>query len=258
MGEANRKAQRQPGRPWMTGSIKIVANDEDCFEWSGTRQDAVDLQRKYLNTVEGTGQDAHSYAARAAGYLMAFGMPKVGSPRLNPTGFGEPWDKDDVELYRSAVLWLGLREHVPGSGEKVEDFFVGKGMVVMFIGDKKLILEETDREMRGMPFTGGQFQMGVGILNEQLLLDPRDAVSMRESDLVALATGSRPKALGDDMIFVPRIPRDAAEADAMLRTLTIFADTTAPGAETPEDAIRHYAGYTDSELMRGRPGLRVK
>jgi hypothetical protein len=57
---------------------------------------------------------------------------------------------------------------------------------------------------------------------------------------------------------VPRIPRDAAEADAMLQILRVMADTTAPGTETAEDAIRSYAGYTNDELLCGRPAVIVR
>jgi hypothetical protein len=190
MGEARKKAQRQAGRPWATAAIKVMANEVECFSWSGTRDDAAVLQRRYLNTVEGTGQNAHSYAARAAGYLMAFGMPKVGALRLNPSHLGQPWDEDDVALYRSGLLWLGLREHKPGSGEKVEDLFVGKEMAIMFNGDKDQILVETEREMRGLPFSGGQFQLAIAVLKYEHPLDPREAVSMRAADLFTLAQSS--------------------------------------------------------------------
>jgi hypothetical protein len=35
-------------RTWATGAIKVVANDVECFEWSGTKQEAVALQQAYL------------------------------------------------------------------------------------------------------------------------------------------------------------------------------------------------------------------
>jgi hypothetical protein len=29
-------------RTWATGAIKIAANDRDCFDWSGTRAQAIE------------------------------------------------------------------------------------------------------------------------------------------------------------------------------------------------------------------------
>jgi hypothetical protein len=48
-------------------------------------------------------------------------------------------------------------------------------------------------------------------------LNPRDAVTMRASDLFALAgTASTNPDLEYELIYVPRIPVDAVEASAML------------------------------------------
>lgn len=54
-------------------------------------------------------------------------------------------------------------------------------------------------------------------------------------------------------VYVPRIPRDAEEAKAMQQTLTVFMDTV-----NPSKGVRDYAGYTQDELMRGKPGVRVR
>ena len=55
-----------------------------------------------------------------------------------------------------------------------------------------------------------------------------------------------------DLVYVPRIPLDAAEADAMLRMMTITVDATQPVPDPsnfdPESALKTYAGYTDQEL----------
>jgi hypothetical protein len=258
MGEAKRKAQHPTGRTWATGALKIVANDVECFNWSGTKQDAIELQKGYLDVVNSMGINAKSYAARAAGYLMTFGMPKVGEPHLNPTGFGTPWESVDVELHRVAVLWLALREHVPNTGKKLEDVFVGKELEITFTGDREEILAETERELRGQPFTGETFQMMAAIINEKYRLNPDEAVCMSGGDLFTLAVGECPEGLREGCsVYVPRIPRDATEAKAMLQTWTILGDATKPVAK-PEDALRTYAGYTDAELMRGKPGLRIR
>jgi hypothetical protein len=192
-----------------------VANDVECFDWSGTRQDAVDLQRGYLDVVNSMGINARSCAARAAGYLMVFGPPRVGEPRLSPTGFGAPWESADVELNRRAILWLPLREHVPDTGERVEDIFVGMELVVMFPGAREKILAETARKQRGQPFTGGEFQMAVGVLDEGYRLDPAAAVCMNEGDFLAVAGAGGEVSARDRSIYVPRIPYDATEARPM-------------------------------------------
>jgi hypothetical protein len=99
--------------------------------------------------------------------------------------------------------------------------------------------------------------MMIGVLNEQYRLDLDDAVCMNQGDLFTIAKGSCPASLRDGSIYVPRIPLNAAEADAMLQTLTILSDVTKPVAK-PEDTMRTYAGYTDAELMRGKPGVKVR
>jgi hypothetical protein len=256
MGEAKRKAQHQTKRTWATGKLRMEANDVHCFDWIGTRQDAVDLQRRYLDVVNSMGIDAKSYAARAAGYLMAFGMPTVGEPDRRPSNFGNPWDRANIELYRAAVLWSALREHVPDTGQRLEDVFVGKSLLVVFIGDKKEILDDTVRELKGQPFSDGHFTMTAAVI-ENYKLDPDKAVCMQMRDLLALAGRTCPDGLRDDLIYVPRIPLDATEAKAMLQMMTVGLDLTKPVAN-PEDAIRHYAGYTDDELRRDRPAVIVR
>ena len=114
-------------RSWAMGSIDVVANDEHCFSWQGTYQDAVALQKRWLaecNQIYALG--AQSVARRAAGYAMAYGMPEPGDVDMRPSHAGEKWSLAEVEVYKRAVLWLALREHVPNTGTKLEDVFVGK------------------------------------------------------------------------------------------------------------------------------------
>jgi hypothetical protein len=125
MGEAKRKARTVVSRTWAAGSIRVIANNKDCFVWSGTRDEAVTLQKGYLEVMNTLGIDRQSYAKRAAAYLMMYGMPQAGDIDHRPSNLGHLWANIDVELYKSAVLWLALREHVPDKGVKVEDIFVG-------------------------------------------------------------------------------------------------------------------------------------
>jgi hypothetical protein len=85
-------------------------------------------------------------------------------------------------------------------------------------------------------------------------LDPRSAVSIPLADMLALAGGpiAVDHRFANDLIYVPRIPTDATEADAMLRMMTVSADATNPSA-----GVKTYAGYTDEELSGGRPYVRV-
>jgi hypothetical protein len=255
MGEAKRRrlAGEMPRiRTWATGSIAVVANECECFEWSGTKQEAIELQKRFLDVAVIYRNSAHSVAKRFAGYLMVYGMPKAGDVDCRPSSAGQLWSAAEVEICRAAVLWLALREHIPNSGQKIEDIFVGKALAVMFNGDKELILESTLRDLRGEPIRDGHdFTMTVGVREHRCRLDPRNAVSMPEADLFALAGKPLPGASGS--IYVPRVPIDAAEADAMLRMLTVVADATDPSAE-----VRTYAGYTNEELAGGRPHVRIR
>lgn len=271
MGEAKRRriAGEMPHtRAWATGSITIIANNVECFGWIGTRRAAVEMQKQYLEAINTLVPiSARSYAKRAAGYLMAYGMPSAGDVDLRPSNHGNRWNQIDIDLYKHAVLWLALREHIPNTGRKLEDVFVGKALVVMFNGDKEQILADTARELGGYSFEGrkdaghvdpstplaeDQFQMMVAVQDENYRLDPRDAISMPEADLFALA--GKPLNCGDDdMVYVPGIPIDASEADAMLRMMTIVVDAT-----NPTIPPRTYAGFTNEELSGGKTHVIVR
>ena len=252
-------------RTWATGAIKVVANDVECFGWIGTRRDAIHLQKQFLDAINALVPiSAHSYAKRAAGYLMAYGMPKADDVDLRPSNHGNRWNQIDTDLYKSAILWLALREHIPDTGRKLEDVFVGKELVVTFTGDKESILADTARELGGESFAGrkdaghvdlgaplaeDQFRMMVAVLDGDYRLDPRAAVSITLADMLVLA--GKPVAadqFANDLVYVPRIPHDATEADAMLRMMTVTADATNPAL-----GVKTYAGYTDKELSGGRP-----
>jgi hypothetical protein len=271
MGEAKRRKAAARGRTWATGVIEVIANGVDCFMWSGTRRQAIKLQRRYLDAVNLLPIGAHSYAKRAAGYLMAYGMPKAGDPDLRPSNHGARWDQLDIDFYKVAVLWLALREHVPsaGAGVKLEDVFVGIVLVVSFKGDKDLLLADTAHELSGhslegrgdvghvepgTPMAKDQFEMMVGVIDGHHRLNPRDAVSMTNGELFALAGKPLPadEAFAGELIYLPRIPLDAAEAAAMTAMMTVFADTTRP------NEIRTYAGYTNEELCGGKPHVLVR
>ena len=254
MGEAKRKKAAGENRTWAKGSLRIEANGELCFEWNGTRDDAIELKKLYLDNVGLSGLSAESFAKRAAGYLMAFGMPRVGDPDRRPSSLGADWQLIDVAMYRAAVVWMVLDEFVPSKGRKTEELFVGKSLLVMLEGDKNQILKDTQRELQGQPFSGHEFQMTTGVLDDYLLdLDEAIPVSMRELYRIMGRGEPLPEDLPDEPVYVPRVPRDAVEADAMLQTLTVLTDITkAPGW------IREYAGYTNAEMLRGQPGVVVK
>jgi hypothetical protein len=270
MGEAKRRkaAARaaNTSRTSATGRIEVMANGHECFIWTRTQQDAIELQKRYLKTMNAA--SSVSYARRAAGYLMAFGMPKPGDKDRRPSNFGNPWTENDIALYRAAVLWLALRQHIPNTGQKVEDVFVGKILVVTFNGCKEQILNDTVRELKGesfkdrrdvgpvelgTPLPENQFQMMAAVLDHNHRLDPRHAVSRTLADLLTLAGKSPPHQFASDLIYVPRIPLDAAESDAMLRMLTVACD-----AINPSSGVRTYAGYTNEELSGGRPHVLVR
>lgn len=253
MGEAKRKARLATVRTWARGAIKIVANNVECFDWSGTREDAADLCNSFLATLAANHVQisADSYARRAAGYLMAFGVPKEGEPDLRPSNFGQHWTCTEITMQRWAILWMAMQERIPTTGERIEDFFVGKSMFVPLDVNREQILEETAREQEGKPFTGGEFQMKVGVADYNYALDPSKAICMSEADLFSLAKGEPyPAGLRDDGVYVPRLPRDAAEANAMFGTYTITLDATVPWDGIGEPPMRNYAGYTEAELLR--------
>jgi hypothetical protein len=99
-----------------------------------------------------------------------------------------------------------------------------------------------------------QFQMMVAVRDHNYRLNPRDAVTIPNADLFALAGESLPpdNLCADEPIYVPRIPIDAAEAKAMLAMQIIITDAT-----NPSTGVKTYAGYTDKELSGGRPYVRV-
>ena len=174
----------QTNRTWAQGSISVVANDHDCFRWPGTYQDAIELQKRWLAECDQIyALGAQSVARRAAGYMMVHGMPVPGDVDLRPSHAGEKWSLAEVEVYKRAVLWLALREHVPNTGTKLEDVFVGKQIVVCFKGDHAEILAQTRTETitdadlddcNKPSLTGaGEFTMIVGVDKDYFRLDPK-------------------------------------------------------------------------------------
>jgi len=150
-------------------------------------------------------------------------------------------------------VWMVMQEFVAAKGRKIEELFVGSSILVMLEGDRDQILADTLRELHDQPFSGHEFQMVAAEIGEYLLdLDEAVPVSMRELCAIMGRT-PLPEDLPDEPVYVPRMPRDAIEADAMLKTMTVLTDITkAPGW------IREYAGYTNAEMLRGKPGLVVK
>jgi hypothetical protein len=85
---------------------------------------------------------------------MLYGMPRPGDVDRRPSARSQPWSSNDVELYRATVLWLALREYVPNTGQRVEDIFIGKALLVKFTGSKEQILADTLHELKGGSFEG--------------------------------------------------------------------------------------------------------
>jgi hypothetical protein len=154
MGEAKRRQQATAKDE--VGTILIEANRAPCFDWTGTKAEAIALQKRFLETMDlASPITAFSYAKRAVGYLMVFGMPNPGDPDRRPSAkSGDIWAADEIAIVRLAILWLALREHLPDTGKKVEDIFTGAGLVVVFEGDAEAISKEPTK-----------FTMKVGILS---------------------------------------------------------------------------------------------
>jgi hypothetical protein len=188
MGEAKRKKTLAAARTWLKGSIEIEANELPCFEWTGTKDEAIKLQKEYLRAVETwTMVSAESYAKRVAGYLLAFGMPKEGDPDQRPSNLGQAWTTEEIARLKTAILGMALREHVPSQpGQRVEDIIAGQALIVLLRGDKRQILAETVRELNGEPFSNEAFTMMVGVLGARPL-DPDAAVTMPFRDLFVMA-----------------------------------------------------------------------
>jgi len=266
MGEAKRRkdspGRRNPNlRSWAVGQIVVVANDVPCFSWQGTRQDAAGVGDRYFATMAAHGFEAVSFAKRAAGYLMAYGMPEVGGADRRPANHGHRWDQINTDIYRDAILWLALREAVPSTGKNLGEVFIGKALTVMFTGDKQRILDDTVRELSGQPFSGEEFQMMVTVADHHLPLDPKKAVPIPEKDLWAPASFGRSAGPANGkIIYAPRVPVDADEAKAMLAMITVTADLSGeyPAGTDPASLIRTYAGYTDDELRGGRPAVQIR
>jgi hypothetical protein len=269
-------------RSWAKGSIIVIANDAECFTWEA------EIQRRYLDEASKLyATNPASSARRAAGYLMAFGMPSDGADDMRPSCIGNKWTLDEVEVYKRAVLWLALHEHVPDTGLKVAALFVGKQLIAYFQGDRDEILAQTRAELAfGSDLNGtdnasitgaSEFQVMIGVHKEVFPLNPDKAIEIQWADLLAVSGRSDPSDdppfKKDDPLWVPRLPVDATEAKAMLRMTQICIDATAPvfidctlalasRAGEFADALdlpgpRTFCGYTRDELARGRTYVRV-
>jgi hypothetical protein len=257
-----------PAQPEPTGSIKIVANDVECFMWQGTYADAINLQKRWLDeSFLIYANSAGSAAKRAAGYLMTYGMPEPGDDDLRPSHAGEKWTLAEVGVYKRAVLWLALREHVPGEpGKRLEDVFVGEEITVWFNGDRDELLAQTKAEAEGKAnltdtdrpsLTGaGEFTMTVGITTG---CKPRrnwpDAYTMNLAEFFALAgKPNPPPEISSDLVYMPLWPETEEQAHELLAVngILIFVDTINPGS-----GVKTCIGFTNRELQQGKPAVVV-
>jgi hypothetical protein len=278
-------------RSWAKGSFTIFANDVECFSWTGTKQDAINIQKRCLeicSTLDFRSIPPDTYATQAASYLIAYGVPAAGDADRRPSGLLDPqyqrWSADEALCFRYAILRAALREHAPDAGEgaaqRVEDIFAGKRFEIRFEGDREAHrasmarAQQSRGEGKAPDDEDSSIQMRTAELDEPYLLDPQDAVCIPYRDLLALAgrqiseaiSATLPETMPEtlpatlpEVIYVPRIPIDAAEAEAMLRMTTTVSDTVSAGASTdpatdpavsssPKAEARIYAGYTDEEL----------
>jgi hypothetical protein len=119
MGEAKRRAANSPGhkhpgsRSWAIGTIDVIANGVPYFSWRGTRHEAAALQKRYLDIVDTLGLRARSYALRAAGYLMAYGMPKKGDVDRRPSNHGGRWARQGHRNRRSCGWRSASTSRIP-------------------------------------------------------------------------------------------------------------------------------------------------
>jgi hypothetical protein len=254
-------------RSWAKGAFTIFANDVECFSWAGTKQDAIEVQKRCLEicgALDFRSIPPDTYATQAASYLIAYGVPAVGDADHRPSGLfdPQPWSADEALCFRYSILRSALREHASndgeGAGQRLEDIFAGKRFEIRFKGDRESHRASMARaqQSRGEGIAPDGEDTSIRMRTTELaekpyLLDPQDAVRIPYADLLALAgrqtlTGDSPTRDSSmpETIYVPRIPIDAAEAVAMLRmTITVSA-----GASIPE--ARTYAGYTDAELAQ--------
>jgi hypothetical protein len=118
---------------------------------------------------------------------------------------------------------------------------------------KRTYRELRDEISAGIRRIKDQFAARHGLI-EATFYNPAAAISMPHAQLFTLARGSAPADIpSDELVYVPRLPRDAAEAESLLQMTTITVDATVSDAP-----LRIYAGYTQDELLRGRPGVVVR
>jgi hypothetical protein len=278
-------------RTWAKGAFTVFANGVECFSWTGTKQDAIDVQKYCLETTGALGIPPDRYAAQAASYLIAYGLPAAGDADRRPSGLSDlQWSAGEALCFKHAILRAALRERasdVAGqdAGQRIEDMFAGRRFEIRFKGDQAshrasmARAQQYAQQQRGGVKPSGSVESSgndnndanvdkgdstrttirTTELKEPCLLDPQDAVCIPYLDLLALAgrqidpptRDSIPETL-PEVVYVPRIPIDAAEAEAMLRMTTTVAVTVRTGATDPDPATdpapRTYAGYTNEEL----------
>ena len=141
--------------------------------------------------------------------------------------------------------------------------------MVWFKGDRDEILAQTRTETitdadlddcNKSSITGaGEFTMMVGVDKDYFRLDPDKAIEIPFDELTKLAGRSLPpdpRGILDEPVFAPRWPIDAAEADAMMKMMTVTTDITDP--QVLLVGPKTYVGYTDDELCRGKPAVRIR
>jgi hypothetical protein len=294
-------------RSWAKGAFTVFANGVECFSWTGTKQDAIDVQKRCLEIVGALGIPPDRYAEQAASYLIAYGVPAAGDADRRPSGLSDQqWSADEALCFRYSILRAALREHTSAAGQRIEDVFVGRRFEIRFKGDQaehrasmarvqqqasmaRVLLQQqhhhqhsddvepsggTESSSTKTPASCGPVTIETAELEAPCLLDPQDAVCIPYRDLLALAgrqidpandpasDSAIPETLPETLpemlpetslpetVYVPRIPNDAAEAEAMLRiTVTVSAAASATATD-PAMSPRTYAGYTSEEIHK--------
>jgi hypothetical protein len=120
-------------RSWAKGAFTVFANGVECFSWAGTKQDAINVQKRCLETVGALGIPPDRYAHLSASYLIAYGVPAAGDADRRPSGLSDQqWSADEALCFRYSILRSALREHASDAGQRLEDVFAGRRFEVRF------------------------------------------------------------------------------------------------------------------------------
>ena len=257
------------GKEWHQAMERDLSGESlDPIQWTAPElPDFFWTHKDNLTVSWEVNRKQHTPALGRAWYAGFHGDSETSKQFTDTIRSTVPFLKEIVPHLREAIKFYALKErlfalrerHTAVRFSELAKLTGDQGLIDQAKEDERLIVLRGKQEITRE--AAREILSEAGIKNDLLRRDPGHAIAIKKTELYALANYplAADDPYGEELYYVPRIPSDAAEADAMLEMTTVVSDLTDPQAVLdPKSTIKICAGYTDEELMGGNPALRIR